>query len=196
MKLRPVDALVLFALGAAASLIGDHGHVVTGTTVYFDSSALTAVPFVASSPIWFPIMVGGATVALAEVRLHLPRARTDVPFRHCLAGVAAVVGTYVLTALIHRAPTVPATALVIALAVLTWCLLGDGPALVCGVLAAVIGPIVEIALVGAGVFAYADEASALFGVGPWLPPLYFAFGVVAATMGEFASSRRLVGAPA
>lgn len=185
-----MDVLALFALGAVASLIGDHGHVVTGTTEYFTTSALTAVPFVASSPIWFPAMVGGATVALAELRLRLPRPRTDVQVRQCVAGVAAVIGTYVVTALIHSAPTVPATALVVVLAVLTWCLLGDGPAVVCGLVVAIIGPIVEIVLVELGVFAYADEADALFGVGPWLPPLYFGFGVVAALLGEYAASRR------
>jgi hypothetical protein len=27
-------------------------------------------------------------------------------------------------------------------------------------------------------FRYADDSDALFGVGPWLPALYFAFGVV------------------
>ena len=191
MKLRLIDVAALFLLGAVAALIGDHCHVVTGTTEYYDETALTtAVPFVASSPLWFPVMVGGATVALAELRLHLPRPRDETSARRCLGGIAAVVGSYVVTALIHSAPTVPATALIVALAVLTWCVLGDGPGAVCGVLAALIGPVVEIVLVRIGVFAYADEASALFGVGPGLPPLYFAFGVVAAQLGEFAASRR------
>ena len=172
--------IVLFVLGAAAGLVGDHAHVVTGTTEYFTA----AVPFLWSSPVWFPVLVGVATVSLAELRLHLPRARTDVTARQALAGVAAVIGTYVVTALVHAAPAVPANALVCALAVITWCVLGDGPAAVCGALAALIGPAVEIGLVEVGVFRYVETCDQLFGVGPWLVPLYFAFGVVAALLGE------------
>lgn len=58
------------------------------------------------------------------------------------------------------------------------------------VLAAVIGPIVEIVLVKFGVFTYNDECDQLFGVGPWLVPLYFAFGVVVAMLGEIAAKDR------
>jgi len=84
-------------------------------------------------------MVGVATVSLAELRLHLPHPRTDVTPRQALAGVAAVVDTYVVTALVHAAPPVPAIVLVCVLAALTWCVLGDGPAVVCGVVAALLG---------------------------------------------------------
>jgi hypothetical protein len=186
MKLRLRAAFALFVLGGIAALVGDHGHVVTGTTEYFTHH----VPFLWSSPFWFPVMVGVATVSLAELRLHLPHPRVDVTPRQALAGVAAVVGSYVVTALVHAAPLVPAIALVCALAALTWCGLGDGPAVVCGVLAAVIGPVVEIVLVEVGVFRYADSCDQLFGVGPWLVPLYFAFGVVAALLGELAGRSR------
>lgn len=186
MKLRIADVLALFVLGAGAALIGDHSHVVTGTTGYFTD----AVPFLWSSPIWFPVLVGAATVSLAELRLHLPEVRTHVTARRCLAGVAAVVGTYVVTALLHTGPVVPVTALIVALAVITWCALGDTPSVVCGVLAAVIGPVVEIVLVKIDVFAYASDSNHLFGVAPFLVPLYFAFGVVAASLGEFAAQRR------
>lgn len=188
MKLRPPVVILLFALGAAAALVGDHAHVVTGTTEYFTH----AVPFVWSSPLWFPALVGAANVSLAELRLHLPRPRTDVTSRRAVAGVAAVIGTYVVTALVHTAPVVPATALICALAALTWCALGDAPAIVCGVLAAVVGPVVEIAQVEVGVFRYAETCDQLFGVGPWLAPLYFAFGVVAALLGELAARSDLV----
>ncbi|MFI5509377.1 hypothetical protein ACIA48_18065 [Mycobacterium sp. NPDC051804] len=186
MKLRVPELLVLFLVGAAASLIGDHSHVVTGTTEYFTN----AVPFVWSSPIWFPVMVGAATVSLAELRLHLPDPRITVTLRQGVAGVAAVLGTYVTTALVHSTPIVPSTTLIVAMATITWCALGDKPSLVCGVLAAVIGPIVEIGLVKVGVFAYNADSDQLFGVGPWLVPLYFAFGVVVAMLGEIAAKDR------
>jgi len=186
VKLRTSEVLILFLLGAAASLVGDHSHVVTGTTEYFTN----AVPFVWSSPIWFPVMVGAATVSLAELRLHLPNPRTTVTARQGLAGIAAVVGTYVTTAIVHSAPPVPSTTLIVAMAVITWCALGDAPSVVCGVLAAVIGPIVEIVLVKVDVFAYDADSDGLFGVGPWLVPLYFAFGVVVAMLGEIAAKER------
>ncbi len=108
MKLRVPDVVFLFVLGAGAALVGDHSHVVTGTTEYLSN----AVPFVWSSPIWFPILVGVATVSLAELRLHLPAPRASVTVRQGLAGVAAVIGTYVVTALVHTAPAVPATVLI------------------------------------------------------------------------------------
>jgi hypothetical protein len=41
-----------------------------------------------------------------------------------------------------------------------------------------------------GVFRYADDSDALFGVAPWLPALYFAFGVVVALLAEIAAKDR------
>ncbi|MEO3760770.1 hypothetical protein ABGB19_21115 [Mycobacterium sp. B14F4] len=186
MKLRLPEVLFLFLLGAVASLIGDHSHVVTGTTEYFTDT----VPFVWSSPFWFPLLVGVATVSLAEIRMHLPAPRRDVTARQALAGVAAVIGMYVTTALVHSAPVVPSTALIAAMAVIVWSALGDGPGAICGAVAAIVGPMVEIVLVKVGVFAYNDACDGLVGVGPWLVPLYFAFGVVVAEISEvFARNR-------
>ena len=192
MKLRVSAAVVLFLLGAIAGLIGDHSHVATETTVYYTD----AVPYVWSSPIWFPASVGAATVSLAELRLWLPAVRVSVTARQALAGVAAVVGMYCLTALMHTGPTVPVTALITALAIIIWCALGDAPAIICGALAAVLGPAVETAMVAGGVFRYADSSDELFGVAPFLGPLYFAFGVVAALLGESADGYRRHRTPA
>jgi hypothetical protein len=196
VKLRIAEVVFLFLVGGAAGLVGDHSHVATGTTEYFESALTSNVPFVWSSPIWFPVLVGAATVSLAELRLHLPEPRTSVTARQGLAGVAAVVGMYVTTALVHGAPPVPVTALVVAMAIITWCALGDRQSVVCGVLAAVVGPVVEIALVKAGVFAYASGSDGLFGVGPFLLPLYFAFGVVVALLGELTVRSSDLGMPA
>jgi len=55
-----------------------------------------------------------------------------------------------------------------------WLLTRPGAAFegaVCGVLAAIGGPIVEALLAGVGVFRYADDSNASFGVAPWLPAL-------------------------
>jgi hypothetical protein len=160
--------------------------VATGNTEYLTDAA----PFIGSSPIWFPLLVGAATVSLAELRLRLRAPRTSVTTRQGLAGVAAVIGIYIITALEHTAPAVPVTVLIYALAAITWCVLGDGPCAVCGVLAAIGGPIVEAVLAGAGVFRYADDSDALFGVAPWLLAPYFAFGVVVAVLAEIAAKDR------
>ena len=185
VKLRLPDVVLLFVLGGGAALIGDHSHVVTGTTEYYTDAA----PFLWSSPLWFPLLVGGATVSLAELRLHLPAPRPTVTVRQGLAGVAVVVGMYVTTALTRGAPVVPATTLICVAAVVTWCVLGDGPGAICGGVAAIVGPAVEIGLVQVGVFAYTDGSDGLFGVGPFLLPLYFAFGVVVALLGELLAAR-------
>jgi hypothetical protein len=135
-------------------------------------------------PVWFPILVGAATVSIAELRLHLPAVRTLVTARRGLAGVAAMVGIYVTTALVHSGPAVPVNALVYALAVITWCALGDCYGAMCGALAAVVGPVVEAVIAAAGLARYAADSDALFGVAPWLPALYFAFGVVVSLLAE------------
>ncbi|MEB3034543.1 hypothetical protein KV113_23665 [Mycolicibacter sp. MYC340] len=186
MKLRPSTMLFLFTLGAAAGLIGDHSHVITGTTEYLPAAHV--LPFIWSSPINFPIMVGAATVILAELRLHLPSVRTGVTVRQGIAGVAAVLGSYVVTALLHTGPTVPVTTLICAFAAITYCALGDRAAIVGAVLVAVVGPAVEIAIAATGQFRYAADSDALFGVAPWLVPLYFTFGIVAALIGEIVTA--------
>lgn len=186
MKLRIPELAFLFVVGGIAALIGDHCHVATGTTVYYTD----AVPYIWSSPFWFPLLVGGATMSLAELRLHLPAVRTTMTVRQGVAGGAVVIGMYVTTALVHGAPVVPATALICVMAVITWCVLGDGPGAICGAIAAVVGPVAEVGLVELGVFAYNPGSDGLFGVGPFLMPLYFAFGVVVASLAELLATRR------
>ena len=56
--------------------------------------------------------------------------------------------------------------------------------------AAAVGPVVEIGIAAAGQFRYVPGSDGLFGVAPWLVPLYFAFGVVAALIGEIAATAR------
>ena len=183
MRLSAAAIAGLFALGAAGGLVGDQGHVASGTEIYL--SASKGVPFVWESPLWFPALVGLATASLAELRLRISTVRPAGGPADGVAAVAAVLGLYAVTALIRHQPLAPATVLVCALAALVWRTLGDGaPAAACGALAAVVGVIAEIALVAAGVFEYAPGIDPLAGVPPWLPALYFAFGVVVARLAE------------
>ena len=171
--------VILFALGAAGGLVGDAGHVESGTTRYLQRG----VPFVWDSAIWFVLAVGLGTVALAVIRRRLGPAR-PATVRDGAVGVAAVVGIYALTAALRHAPLLPATVLVYALAAVVVALMADGPAMVCAALAIAGGVGGEMALAAAGVFEYAPDIDRLAGVAPWLPGLYAAFGVVAARLGE------------
>jgi hypothetical protein len=188
LKLSLPSVACLFLVGAAGGLIGDHAHVVTETTRYEPSD----VPFVWDSALWFPLMVGLGTVALAELRLHLAaQARSEGGGPEAIAGIAAVVGIYALTALVSAEPLGPATTLIAALAAITWATLGDGrPAATCGAIAALGGATVEIVMSAAGVFEYAPQIDDVLGVPPWLFALYFAFGVVSARLGELAYTRQ------
>lgn len=177
-----LGAVLLFAIGFGGGLLGDSFHVETGTTEYFASAH--AVPFLALSPIWFPIATGLATVAIGLVRVGARPARTGLDARRGLAGVAAVLGLYALTAIVHQQPVAVSVTLVSGAAVIIWCAVGDLVALPLAALAAVLGPIAEVVLSRAGIFRYAPGSDGLFGVAPWLPALYFAFGVVACLLGE------------
>jgi hypothetical protein len=186
VRLTVGELAILFAIGAAGGLIGDAGHVQAGTTTYLDDS-----PKLWDSAIWFPILVGLATASLAELRLRLGRPRPGFDVRVGAGAIAAVLGIYAVTALVYDGPEEPATALVFALAVLVVCWLADGrPALVCGIAAAIVGPVAEIAIVKLDLAEYAPSADTLFGVPLWLPALYLAFGVVVARLAELMVARR------
>jgi hypothetical protein len=174
-----VGYVILFALGAAGGLIGDAGHVQSGTTTYLDHG----VPFVWESAIWFVAAVGVGTVALGTIRARLGPARPGGP-RDGVLGVAAVIGIYAVTAVLRDAALLPATALVYALAAVVVALMADRHALVCAGLAVVAGVGGEIVLAALDVFRYAPDIDVLLGVAPWLPGLYAAYGVVAARLGE------------
>jgi hypothetical protein len=186
LRLAPSALLALFLIGASGGLIGDEGHVASGTTRYLSH----ALPFVWKSQLWFPLLVGAATCALAEIRLALAPPRLEGGVAEGVASIASVVGLYSLTALVRHDPLGPATALCYALAALiAWHFVDGRAALACGALAAVVGPATEIALVAAGVCEYTKGVDGLFGVAPWLPALYFAFGVVAARLAELLATR-------
>ncbi len=181
-------ALALFAIGAIGGLIGDAAHVQAGATTYLSD----AVPFIWESALWFPIAVGLATVATGQLRLLLGPVR-PLPgidgdgerLREAAAGIATVLAIYALTAVLADEPEGPATILVVMAAVLCLLRFGSGvPALVCGLAAAVLGPLAEILLVEAGVAEYGPSCDGLFGVALWLPALYFAFGAVVSRLTE------------
>jgi hypothetical protein len=187
VKLRGTELATLFAIGAAGGLVGDAGHVQAGTTTYLDDP----LPFVWESQLWFPLIVGLATASVGELRLRLGPPRPGFDLRVAAGSIAAVLALYAVTALVFDEPEGPATVLVAMLAGLIVCWLADGAAaIVCGVAAAVVGPLVEVAIVEAELSEYAESADSLLGVPCWLPFLYLAFGVVAARLAELIVARR------
>jgi hypothetical protein len=179
--------LILFAIGAACGLVGDHAAVDSGATNYLDAGG---VPFVWDSPLFFPVMVGLATAAIGELRLHLAPPRPGDLWEG-LAAIASVLGIYLLTSILADESTSTATAFIACLAALVLVRFGDGrPAIICGAIVAVLGPAVEMVEHSAGIFEYTDNVDDLAGVGPWLVPLYFAFGVVSARLGELLANDR------
>jgi hypothetical protein len=187
VRLTLRELLILFAIGAAGGLVGDAAHVDAGATRYLDDS----LPSVWNSALWFPILVGLATGAVGELRLRLGPPRVDFDPRTGIAAIAAVLTIYAVTALVYDEPQGPATVLVTALAVIVACWLGGGiPALVCGIAAAVVGPLAEMAIVELDLAEYSAAADELAGVALWLPALYFAFGFVAARLAELLVARR------
>ena len=171
----PKTALSVFFLGVAIGLIGDAGHVASGTTRY----TWPGVPRIGLSAAWFPFLVGGAVLAAALLgrRLGLPqrtRSRRDV----CI-GAGAVLALYALTALLRALPVWLGVVLTgtAALALWRWWDASRSTGLV-ALAAALLGPLTEIALVQLGAVRWAADASALFGVAAWLPCLYFAAGAV------------------
>jgi hypothetical protein len=187
MRLSGRELLILFLVGAAGGLVGDAGHVQAGTTTYLDD----ATPFIWESALWFPVLVGLATASIGELRLRLGPARPGFDPRIAVGAIASVLALYAITALVYDEPEGPATVLVVMLAALiaSW-LAGGRPAVVCGLAAAIAGPVAEIVIVELDLAEYADSADTLFGVALWLPALYFAFGFVAARLAELLVARR------
>lgn len=187
MRLSARSLLTLFLIGSFCGVIGDHAAVAAGTTRYLD---VGGVPMIWGSPLFFPPMVGIGTVALAEMRVRLGDVREEGGWEEGLAAVASVLAMYLLTAFLTDESTSAATAFLACLAALVLARFGGGwPAIACGIAAAMIGPLVEIIEERAGIFEYTTNVDGLLGVGPWLVPLYFAFGVVSARLGELLLTR-------
>ena len=185
MRLRPTDLLILFVVGAGGALIGDAGNVQAGVTKYLDDS----VPFVWESPIWFPVLVGLATVAIGILRIALGPTRPGFDPRIGIAAGASVIAIYSVTSLTGDDGTA-AVGLVFMLAVAVACFLTDRPGLICGLAAAFLGPAFEIAIIELDLSEYTELNDSLFGVGLWLPGLYLAFGVAVARITELLVARR------
>lgn len=169
----------ILALGALVSLAGDASHVAAGVTRY----RWEGVPSIWKSAVWFPLLVAGGVLALADAGRRLEarfpcvrrRTRADV-----IPAAAAVLGLYALTAVLKDEPATVSVVLCSAVAVVIWGVWDPSPgAALGGAAAAVAGPLAEMAIVALGASEYTPGSDGLVGVAPWLPSLYFAAGAVA-----------------
>jgi len=193
--LKAGQALALFVVGAVGGLIGDAAHVQTGTTTYLSD----AFPFIWESAIWFPLLVGLATVLTGDLRLRLGPVEPwqGERLREAATAIASVLAIYAVSALVSDRPEGAGTTLVVMLAVICVARFASGPpALICALAAAVLGPIAEIVLVEVGAARYGIDADGLFGVAVWLPALYFAFGAVVSRLTELLVAEPADGATA
>ena len=167
--------VVAFGLGFGIGLAGDAAHVASGTTGYdWD------LPQIWDSAFWFPFAVGLAVLAAAEAGRRTGQPLRQRDWTHVVAGSAAVLALYGLTAVLRGQPTTVSVVLCSAVAVLIWALWDpSAKSLVLAVVAAVLGPVAEMLVMAAGVAHYATDTDGLFGVAPWLPCIYFAAGSVA-----------------
>lgn len=172
--MRPFAIAVI---GALVALAGDACHVASGTTHY----DVDGMPTVWRSAIWFPFAVGLAVLlaAWAASRSPLPPARRrTVP--DVAVAAAAVLALYALTAALRGQEDTVSVVLTgaVAVAIALWWD-PSARALSTGLVAAVLGPLGEIALTHFGWAHYAADSDGLWGVAPWLPCLYLASGAVA-----------------
>ena len=141
------------------------------------------MPTIWRSASWFPLLVAGGVLALADTGRRLAarfppqriRRRADV-----IPAAAAVLALYALTAVLHGQPTTVSVIATGAVAIVIWGVWDPSPgAALGGAIAAVAGPLVEIGIVALGAAEYTPGSDGLAGVAPWLPALYFAAGAVA-----------------
>jgi hypothetical protein len=171
-------AAVIVGVGVVVSLAGDACHVASGTT-HYEWAGVT----IWRSAIWFPPLVAGGVLALAFTGRDLAGRFPPLRVRNALDVVpaaGAVLALYALTGAMHGQPVTVSVVLTTAIAVAIWGIWDPSPgAALGGLIAAVVGPLAEIALVALGAAEYTPGSDGLAGVAPWLPSLYFAAGAVA-----------------
>lgn len=168
-----------FTLLAAATIapVGDHFHVVTGVTEYLTDFGPI---WLGCCPLWFVLIVapGMAILTAAHARWRAPdRVR---PSTLVLLTPLAVLALYLATSFYpwRDGGSLEALVSVGALVLMLMCDRSRS-AIIAAALVAIAGTSVEWCLVQLGAFRYLPGSDELFGVAPWLLPLYFGAAIVA-----------------
>jgi hypothetical protein len=187
-------AVLLFAFGAVVGSGLDGLHTHSGTIAY-------ASPWVFMMSPWTPVIFGlagllvGLSYPLAE-RLTGRRPGRRLSWVEVSAGFATFTALYAMSGYLPASNAVKLVVLLVGAAGLFAWLARTALALALAVLTALIGPLVEVAFVRAGLFGYREPDG--LGVAMWLPALYacgsLAFGAVGQkVMGEGDGGRRPIG---
>ena len=173
-------AVLLFAFGAVGGSALDALHVHSGTTAY-------AHPWVFEMSPWVPLIFGlvglsvGVSYPLAE-RLTGLRADRRPSWTEVSLGFALFAALYAMSGYLPTSNLVRLVVVSLGAAGLYLWLARTKLALALAVVAAVIGPLAESAIVHSGFFAY--RYPDLLGVTMWLPALYAGGSVAFGTLGH------------
>ena len=166
-------ALAVFAFGAVAGSLLDALHTHSGTTGY------ARVWFFQMSA-WTPLIFGlaGLSVGLSypvTERITGKNPGKALSWGQAWTGFAVFAGLYAVSAYLPASNPVKLVLLVAGAAALFFWLAGTRTALLLAITAAIVGPLVEAALVSTGFFWYTRPD--VLGVAMWLPALYAAGSV-------------------
>jgi hypothetical protein len=163
--------LLLIAFGATAGTLLDALHTFSGTTEYTS-------PFVLRTAWWVPLLfasaygVGGFLYAVAHRRLRGPASLRSG--RELAIGLVIFAALYAASAYLP-ASNVAKTIVLTAGAVSLWLWLDRSfQGLALATVAAIAGPVTEIALIRLGLFRHRQPD--FLGIPMWLPALYLASG--------------------
>ena len=162
----------VFLCGATLAPIGDHFHVARGVTRYHTDFGPI---WFGNSPLWFVVLVASFLAAVAVLQGLAARARGPGSSARVFLSPLWVAALYLTTSFYPWRDGGSLELLMSAAAVATWWALDrSARGLAFGVAAAVFATAFEWLLVQLGVFEYLPGSDELFGVAPWLLPLYFA----------------------
>ena len=173
--------------GATIAPIGDHYHVAQGVTEYFTDFGPI---WLGNSPLWFVLLVATFMAGLAIVQGRLaPRSTRQASDALVFASPLLVLGLYLATSFYPHREGGSLEAIVSVAALLIFLVYDRSLfGLAIGVLVAIGATATEWLLVQVGVFRYLPESDELFGVAPWLLPLYLAASICVGAVG-----RRMLG---
>lgn len=180
----------VFCCGATIAPLGDHFHVARGVTEYLtDFGPL----WIGNSPLWFVLLVATfmATLAVAQGGLR-PRADEGareaperVSDRRIFLSPLMILGLYLATSFYPWRDGGTLEVLITAAAALLYVGVDrTRTGLLIGAVVAIGATATEWTLVELGVFRYLPGSDELFGVAPWLLPLYFAASVAVGAVGQ------------
>lgn len=175
----------VFLCAATIAPLGDHFHVARGVTEYLtDFGPL----WIGNSPLWFVLLVAGflSGLAVAHGRWVVPSGHERrVSDARLFLSPLAVLALYLATSFYPLREGGSLEAIITAGAGVIWLAIDRSRVgLWSAIAVALVATATEWGLVQLGVFRYLPGSDELFGVAPWLLPLYFAAAVAVSTVGR------------